>query len=710
MRTIRTIVAAGAASAIGLLGAVTVAQAEPITDELTVLCDGIGDDTITVTGDLGEGGTAELPADGPLTVVGEPGFTGTTSDGTAVEVEPTGEGVTCTAQTSTDGDLDELVPDQQAEKAATSADAPVETDTPVTGRLTFTVSVDEKSVNAAAAQQATAVSDLTMPFAAELRSYLANRPGAVGVSVRLPGSDDVFSYTKTSNRNVTASIVKTEIMAAVMLKAQDAGRGLTAWEKSKIVPMIRQSDNAATTALYTHIGRKNGLTRVSQRLGMTGTISDPADHWGLTSTVPRDQARLMEHFYRATGVLSATNRSYGMTQMKNVVSSQDWGVSAGPPAGTVALKNGWLPRTDGWHVNSIGASTYGAYDYMIGVLTHDSSSSGTQSRQVSTIEGVSRIVHRNRVSLFEAAARQRLVRRAGADAYETSAMISAAAFSPGRPVAYVTTGENVTDALAAAPLAARRTAPLLLTRKGALPDSVSRELTRLRPTDIVVVGGPLAVSDGVVATLRRYATSGKVTRLAGATRYDTSALVSRSSYPSGASTVILVPAAAWALGLPVPPAARKIGAPVLMTASGGLSTSVQEEIARLRPSRIVVIGGESSISRAAVADAQAVAPGATAERWLGSNRYATAAAISRKSGLSSSFRAYVATGENFPDALAVAPLAALRGSPVLLSAKNYAPSETVSALRAQPLTELTVVGGPLGISSLAAHQLSLTVD
>lgn len=708
MRTVRTLVAAAAVTALGLVGTTTVAQAEPVTEELTVICDGIGDDTITVTGDLADGGTATLPADGPLTVVGEPGFTGRTAKGAKVEVEPTGEGVTCTAQQPATGDLDEIVPEEQADTAPTPAD------TPVQGALTFTVTVDEESVNAAAQQRSRSMTAATtsnrFPFESELRTYLAGRPGATGVAVRIPGSGEVFRYTKTSARNVTASIVKVEIMAGVMLKAQDAGRGLTAWEKSKIVPMIRQSDNAATTALYTHIGRKNGLTRVSQRLGMTGTISDPADHWGLTSTVPEDQTLLMEHFTRATGKLTTTNRSYGLTQMRNIHTAQDWGVTAGPPSGTVALKNGWLPRTDGWHVNSIGVVRHNPYHYNIGVLTHDSSSSGTQSRQVSTIEGVSRIVHRNRVSLFETAARQRLVRRAGADAYETSATISAAAFTAGRPVAYVTTGENVTDALAAAPLAARRSAPLLLTRKSSLPASVARELTRLRPTEIVVVGGPLAVSDGVVATLRQYATSDKVTRLAGATRYDTSALVSRSSYPSGASSVILVPAAAWALGLPVPPAARKIGAPALMTASGGLSTSVQDEIARLQPSRIVVIGSESSISRAAVADARAVAPGATAERWYGSNRYATAAAISRKSGLSSSFRAYVATGENFPDALAVAPLAALRGSPVLLSAKSYAPSVTVSALRAQPLTQLTVVGGPLAISSLAAHQLSLTVD
>jgi len=58
----------------------------------------------------------------------------------------------------------------------------------------------------------------------------------------------------------------------------------------------------------------------------------------------------------------------------------------------VALKNGWLPRTDGWHVNSIGAVAAPAASYVIAVLTSDSSSTATMARQIATIEGVSRIV------------------------------------------------------------------------------------------------------------------------------------------------------------------------------------------------------------------------------------------------------------------------------------------------------------------------------
>ena len=357
--------------------------------EIDVICDGIGADTVTVTGDLSRGGTAEI-TDGPLTVVGRPGFTGQDASGHQVRIEPSGTGATCTATTdSVSTDITKLLPATQALKAQTTGK--------VTGRLTFTVEVDDTPPPAAQRSAEPYAAAASLPFESELRSYLNSRPGAVGVAVRVPGSGRSWTYTKTSSRNVTASIVKVHIMSAVMMKAQDAGRGLTSWEKSQIVPMIRNSDNNATTALFNHIGGRSGLDRAADRLGLDQTYADPYNHWGLTSTTAADQAELMEHYARPSKALSYTNRMYGLTQMRNINSSQDWGVTAGAPSGSVALKNGWLPRTDGWHVNSIGWAKVSSTDYTIAVLTHDNP--GAMSTEISTIEGVSRIVYKNRAQL-----------------------------------------------------------------------------------------------------------------------------------------------------------------------------------------------------------------------------------------------------------------------------------------------------------------------
>ena len=704
MRTVRTLVAAAAASTLGLVAAAATAQADPVTEQLTVICDGIGDDTITVTGDLADGGTATLPADGPLKVVGKPGFAGRTTKGAKVEVKPSGQGVTCTAQTPTTGDLDEIVPEEQA------ATAPAAADSPVRGALTFTVTVDEDSVNAAAQQRSmsTTTASNRFPFESELRTYLAGRPGATGVAVRIPGSGEVFSYTKTSNRNVTASIVKVEIMAGVMLKAQDAGRGLTTWEKSKIVPMIRNSDNAATTSLYTHIGRRDGLTRVSQRLGLTQTISDPADHWGLTSTVPEDQALLMEHFTRATGKLTTTNRSYGLTQMRNIHTAQDWGVTAGPPSGTVALKNGWLPRTDGWHVNSIGAVQHSPYHYSIGVLTHDGSSSGTQSRQVSTIEGVSRIVYKKRQTMYEAIAKKKLTRVGGNDRFSISAGASARTFPAGVPVAYLATASATADMLSAAPAAGRSGSPVLLVGRDTVNAPVAAELRRLKPAKIVLLGG--AATATLERAVRQYATTGVVERWGDSARYATSALISARTAAPGLDTAFVATEKNVPAAIAVAPVAGRLKAPVLFTPYERLQAETATELKRLAPRRVVLLGGGPSVSVETEAQIRSALPGVRIERWTGRDRVYGAINIATKGGLMTSTKAWVVDRNYLFQAMAVASAAAKDQAPLYYTDTSSLTTATRTALVSQPLSTLSIGGGTGRVSSYTAYHLSRTVD
>ena len=48
----------------------------------------------------------------------------------------------------------------------------------------------------------------------------------------------------------TASVFKVMVMAGTLLEAQEAGRPLTAWERSQLVPMITQSANEPVRALW----------------------------------------------------------------------------------------------------------------------------------------------------------------------------------------------------------------------------------------------------------------------------------------------------------------------------------------------------------------------------------------------------------------------------------------------------------------------------
>jgi putative cell wall-binding protein len=97
-------------------------------------------------------------------------------------------------------------------------------------------------------------------------------------------------------------------------------------------------------------------------------------------------------------------------------------------------------------------------------------------------------------------------RQAGADRFGTAAAISAATYAPGVPVAYVATGLDFPDALAAAAAAGQLGGPVLLVRPGSVPAATAAELARLRPARIVVVGGPSSVSAAVAETLAGYLT------------------------------------------------------------------------------------------------------------------------------------------------------------------------------------------------------------
>ncbi|MFC8823754.1 serine hydrolase [Streptomyces sp. NPDC057137] len=169
----------------------------------------------------------------------------------------------------------------------------------------------------------------------------------------------------------TASIVKIDILAALLLQAQDDGRALTEREKSYAVPMIVDSDNTAADALWEIIGGSDGLDAANARLGLTGTTAGTGPLWGLTQTTAADQLTLLSQVFGNTSELTAASQDYIRDLMGGIADGQDWGVSAaGDPTG---LKNGWLERsvTSLWDITSIGEVTIGGHPCLLAVLSKD---------------------------------------------------------------------------------------------------------------------------------------------------------------------------------------------------------------------------------------------------------------------------------------------------------------------------------------------------
>src|SRR5680860_427539 len=154
-----------------------------------------------------------------------------------------------------------------------------------------------------------------------------------------------------------------------------------------------------------------------------------------------------------------------------------------------------------------------------------------------------------------------------------------------------------------------------------------------------------------------------VGRIAGADRVGTAIALSQSAWPSPPVNAVLVARAdAFPDALAAGPLARQLNAPILLTNSTELLPVVANEIRRLSPERIYLLGGQAALSRG-VADAlNALAP--TVERLAGASRYATAEAIADRTDGNV---AAVASGENFPDALSANSLAP---SDILLTQRN----------------------------------------
>jgi putative cell wall-binding protein len=191
-------------------------------------------------------------------------------------------------------------------------------------------------------------------------------------------------------------------------------------------------------------------------------------------------------------------------------------------------------------------------------------------------------------------------RLAGPDRYATAAAISAGTFASGVAAAFIATGAAFPDGLSGSAAAAHFNGPVLLTQSGLLPGSTRTELTRLAPQRIFVLGGSGVVSDAVLTELDAY-TAGPVTRLGGADRYATAAAASAATWAQS-DVVYLATGANFPDGLAGGAAAGSLDVPLLLVRSTDVPSVVGQEIIRLHPTRIVILGGTGAVSAAVAAE------------------------------------------------------------------------------------------------------------
>ncbi|HEX2222192.1 MAG TPA: cell wall-binding repeat-containing protein [Candidatus Limnocylindria bacterium] len=297
----------------------------------------------------------------------------------------------------------------------------------------------------------------------------------------------------------------------------------------------------------------------------------------------------------------------------------------------------------------------------------------------------------------------------GTDRYGVAAAISRAHFAPGVPAVFVATGQNFPDALAGGPIAARMGVPILLVRSGDIPAPTADELRRLAPNRIIILGGTASVSGTVAANLGAYQTGGGVQRISAADRYGLAAAVSQAYVPAGVAVVYVATGENFPDALSGGVGAGRAGTSILLVRGGGIPSSTATELRRLRPGRIVVLGGPGSVSDGVVSALRAYATSGQVTRIGGRDRYDVAVGVSRSAYPNGAAALYVANGQNYPDALTAVPAAARAGASLLLVPSDRLPTAVRDEARRLLPTRLAIVGGPVSVRDRVTFDLRVAL-
>lgn len=295
-------------------------------------------------------------------------------------------------------------------------------------------------------------------------------------------------------------------------------------------------------------------------------------------------------------------------------------------------------------------------------------------------------------------------RLSGPDRFQTAVAISQESFEPGVERVYIASGLNFPDALSAGALAAQKGAPVLLTHPDTLLDAVRTELNRLEPATIILVGGTPSVSNTVKSALEALEFEPEVTRIAGPDRFATNRLLVGEAFQSASATTVFI-----ATGLKFPdalaaaPAAAEGGGAVILVNGGAasLDTATLQLLDSLDVVDVRIVGDPASVSSGIENQLKTLYPGHV-QRFAGADRFATAAKIVAATWPGGASDVILASGVNFPDALAASAL----GQPMLTSLPSCIPGVILAELGNLAPSKVTLVGDAGALSTAVQNNFA----
>ena len=259
-------------------------------------------------------------------------------------------------------------------------------------------------------------------------------------------------------------------------------------------------------------------------------------------------------------------------------------------------------------------------------------------------------------------------RLAGDNRYATAAEIAKKAYPSGAKTVILASGMTYADALVGVPLANKLNAPILLAAKDSLPRETTNALEKLGAKKVIILGGKGAVSEQVEITLKNQGITTE--RYEGGTRFGTATAIAEK-LNENPTDVFFVYYNGFPDALSASTAAALKNAPIIyLTTDGDMNADTAAYLAKLKKAGSVknayIIGGTGVITDNMLKKV-GTALGVTPKRLDGKDRYETCVAVNNEfKSLLSGKSICVATGADYPDALAGGVFAAIQKAPLFL--------------------------------------------
>ena len=183
----------------------------------------------------------------------------------------------------------------------------------------------------------------------------------------------------------------------------------------------------------------------------------------------------------------------------------------------------------------------------------------------------------------------------------------------------------------------------------------------------------------------------QVTRISGKDRIETSVEISKRSFDNS-ENVVLASGFNFADALSAGQLASALDAPLLLSSQNKLDSQTKNEIERLKAKKVYVVGGDNAISKSGV-DTSLKSKKIDVTRLEGQDRYSTSQKVMEKTKeIINPEYLLIASGKNFPDALAATSFFVNHKSVMVLSDGVTYPQSNLQEIAIGGINQLPLKG------------------